>query len=102
MNANDVLAPEIFAPPPQTFEENGGSASETELKVNILLVDDRADKLLALEAILGSLSQNLGAGPLGQGRPPALAQTGFRRDPPRCFDAGHGRLRDGRSHPQTG
>ena len=29
------------------------------LKANILIVDDRADKLLALEAVLGSLGQNL-------------------------------------------
>src|SRR2546421_3901987 len=28
-------------------------------RVNILVVDDRADKLLALEAILGTLEQNL-------------------------------------------
>ena len=35
-------------------------ASETaELKANILVVDDRADKLLALEAVLSSLGQNL-------------------------------------------
>jgi len=30
-----------------------------DLKANILIVDDRADKLLALEAVLGSLGQNL-------------------------------------------
>jgi PAS domain S-box-containing protein len=30
-----------------------------DVKANILIVDDRADKLLALEAVLGSLGQNL-------------------------------------------
>lgn len=39
---------------------NGAAAPlRVERKVNILLVDDRAEKLLALEAILGSLGQNL-------------------------------------------
>lgn len=39
---------------------NGASKGiVTDLKVNILLVDDRSDKLLALEAILSTLEQNL-------------------------------------------
>ena len=38
---------------------NGGGASLPEFKTNILVVDDRPDKLLALEAILSSLNQNL-------------------------------------------
>lgn len=38
--------------------KNGHSAGRDD-KVNILLVDDREDKLLALDAILGSLGQNI-------------------------------------------
>src|ERR1051326_3442073 len=46
---------------------NGGSAGEThppdpqdrETKVNILLVDDRADKLLAIQTVIAELGQNL-------------------------------------------
>jgi PAS domain S-box-containing protein len=38
--------------------ESGAAAGEHS-KVNILLVDDRPDKLLALEAVLSSLGQNL-------------------------------------------
>jgi PAS domain S-box-containing protein len=39
---------------------NGGAPPPRELrKANILLVDDRADKLLALEAILSTLGQNI-------------------------------------------
>ncbi|HEX8679311.1 MAG TPA: response regulator, partial [Chthoniobacterales bacterium] len=38
-------------------EHNGADAAEE--KVNILLVDDRADKLLAHEAVLAELNQNL-------------------------------------------
>ncbi|HEY0552424.1 MAG TPA: ATP-binding protein [Verrucomicrobiae bacterium] len=37
----------------------GPAGNEEEEKVNILLVDDRADKLLALQAVLGDLNQNL-------------------------------------------
>ncbi len=61
MNINEVLALETLnhASPVPAFEENDGAASEVELKANVLMVDDRADKLLALEAILGSLNQNL-------------------------------------------
>lgn len=36
-----------------------GHYSQVEKKVNILLVDDRADKLLALEAVLSELNENL-------------------------------------------
>jgi len=42
----------------QTVERNGGLEG-ADTKANILLVDDRPDKLLALEAILSSLGQNL-------------------------------------------
>src|SRR5262245_24172306 len=43
--------------PPQV--QNGSLRTAPDLKTNILLVDDRADKLLALEAVLASLGQNL-------------------------------------------
>lgn len=36
-----------------------GTPDSLEKKVNILIVDDRPDKLLALQAILGSLNENL-------------------------------------------
>src|SRR5438105_3982226 len=41
--------------------ENGNTVpiAAQQAKVNILLVDDRADKLLAIEAILSSLGENL-------------------------------------------
>lgn len=38
---------------------NGSLKTGADLKANILVVDDRADKLLALEAVLSSLDQNL-------------------------------------------
>jgi PAS domain S-box-containing protein len=44
---------------PSRLSSNGAQLLPSERKVNILLVDDRQDKLLALEAILGSLGQNL-------------------------------------------
>ncbi len=44
------------AAPPSTFGKNGGSSGG---KVNILLVDDRDDKLLALESVLADLHQNI-------------------------------------------
>lgn len=39
--------------------DSGPSNSPTQKKINILLVDDRADKLLALETALSSLNQNV-------------------------------------------
>jgi PAS domain S-box-containing protein len=39
--------------------QNGSFRPDPDLKANILMVDDRADKLLALEAVLGVLGQNL-------------------------------------------
>src|SRR5215470_17612187 len=47
---------------PSAPRQNGAaktSAPPTIAKANILLVDDRADKLLAIEAILSSLGQNI-------------------------------------------
>jgi hypothetical protein len=38
---------------------NGANHAAAELKANILIVDDRADKLLALQAILSSLAQDV-------------------------------------------
>ena len=54
-------------PAPPDDQRNGGGAGETnspdqqnrEDKVNILLVDDRADKLLAVETVITELGQNL-------------------------------------------
>ncbi|MEY2427433.1 MAG: hypothetical protein QOJ40_318 [Verrucomicrobiota bacterium] len=60
MNANPTLAsaaPAVSSD--HAFSQNGHAAAGPELKANILLVDDRPDKLLALEAILGSLNQNI-------------------------------------------
>jgi PAS domain S-box-containing protein len=51
--AGDMQEPE--APRP----EQNGSVSATSARANILLVDDRADKILALEAVLSSLGQNI-------------------------------------------
>ena len=39
--------------------KNGALKRQPERKANILIVDDRADKILALEAILSSLDQNI-------------------------------------------
>src|SRR5438309_513880 len=44
---------------PQAASGNGAPAAPEEIKANILIVDDRADKLLAVEAILSSLGQNI-------------------------------------------
>jgi len=60
MNVNDALTPvgnreEVAL----AAAQNGALGSPPDAKVNILLVDDRPDKLLALEAILSSLNQNL-------------------------------------------
>src|SRR5215468_1321670 len=49
---------EVASRPARQAERNGG-LEESQTKANILLVDDRADKLLALEAILSSLGENL-------------------------------------------
>src|SRR5947207_3314035 len=60
MNLHETLTSvDSTDPPVPAFAENGHTPSIPELKANILLVDDRPDKLLALEAILGSLNQNI-------------------------------------------
>lgn len=61
MKTKDARKQETVAPPmPVTVFGNGSfKRGLPEAKANILLVDDRPDKLLALEAILESLGQNL-------------------------------------------
>jgi len=60
MDADAVLARNVTpaAPPTPVYSPNG-DPSLSGMKVNILLVDDRPDKLLALEATLASLEQNI-------------------------------------------
>src|SRR6267143_1281289 len=60
MNRPEILAPELpLERASQPTSGNGSVEKPTEIKANILLVDDRADKLMALEAVLSSLGQNL-------------------------------------------
>jgi PAS domain S-box-containing protein len=55
---NPPAVPETEAHPARAVERNG-APDGAETRANILLVDDRPDKLLALEAVLSSLNQNL-------------------------------------------
>src|SRR5690242_2382654 len=62
----DKMTPEPLAavagtipPVPLAVSGNGALAPPGKFTANILLVDDRADKLLALEAILSTLGANL-------------------------------------------
>jgi len=75
------------------FKKNGAAKFHLNSKVNILLVDDRQDKLLALEAVLGTLGENLvtarsgkaderrraGRAPSAAGLVPAGCQPSHRR-----------------------
>ena len=54
-----------------------GAPAEQPDKVNILLVDDRPDKLLALEAILGDLGENLVKASSGREALKKLLETDF-------------------------
>ena len=62
-------------------------------KANILLVDDRDENLVALEAILSSLDQNMIRARSGEEALSAADQR-VRGDPAGHRDAGDGRLRD--------
>src|SRR5690348_4691667 len=59
MDANSLLEQRSVLPMPAGEPPNGMLRPMADLKANILLVDDRPDKLLALEAVLTSLDQNI-------------------------------------------
>src|SRR5216684_2523344 len=60
MNRTEIIAPELPLDRKLQLPNGNGSAEEPpEIKASILLVDDRADKLMAVEAILSSLGQNI-------------------------------------------
>ena len=60
MNPEHLLIPDkpVNRLPAETNGNGGGKQPEI-TKANILIVDDRADKLLALEAVLSSLGENI-------------------------------------------
>ena len=74
-----------------TGSEAGPSADD---RVNILLVDDRPDKLMALETVLAALGQNLVLAHSGTEALRHLLQQEFALDCPRRQHAGNGRLRN--------
>src|SRR5882724_11481823 len=60
MNRIEIIAPELQLDRRiQPTNGNGSTEKLPEIKANILLVDDRADKLMAVEAVLSSLGQNI-------------------------------------------
>ncbi len=63
MSATSIPLPFPEPPPPPTLvclpSPANPAETQPELKANILVVDDRPDKLLALEAVLSSLGQNI-------------------------------------------
>ena len=81
------------------LEPNAGDAAEE--KVNILLVDDRPDKLLAHEVILADLNQNLVRATSGTEALSSPSQAGLRGHSSRREHARDGRLRDGRADSPT-
>jgi len=54
-----VIEPPAYKAGKAAVSPNGAHMDASEEKVNILIVDDRSDKLLALEACLSNLNQNL-------------------------------------------
>src|SRR5258708_40117074 len=67
MNSKALLLDEpIWHSKPSIGSHNGALRALPDLKANILIVDDRPDKLLALGAILGALDQNLVEARLGR------------------------------------
>ena len=62
MRATNTIGERAPQKTPDRVEQAGGKNGApplTESKINILIVDDRPDKLMALEAILADLNQNL-------------------------------------------
>ncbi len=77
---------------PRDSEPMGPAGNEEEEKVNILLVDDRADKLLALQAVLRDLNQNVVVARSGKEALRQLLQMEFAVILLDVSMPGHGRL----------
>jgi len=76
-------------------------AAEPAWKAKILLVDDNAENLLALEAVLESPDQQLVKASSGPRSVAVSARRRFRGDPARRKDAGDGRIRNGVVNPRA-